>query len=107
LVITGDHDFIPVEIAEHIAQAVRGATLVTIRGLRAFRVPRVPRRRPPRDRRVLRPRAVDLEASLAVSRKAARAVGRLGDPRDHVRQRRHILDVQGPAACQRSTRERS
>jgi proline iminopeptidase len=30
LVITGDHDFIPVEIAGHIAQAIPHARLVTI-----------------------------------------------------------------------------
>ncbi len=31
LVIAGDHDFIPVEVAEHIAQALPNATLVTIK----------------------------------------------------------------------------
>lgn len=31
LVIAGDHDFIPVEVAEHIAQAIPSATLVTIK----------------------------------------------------------------------------
>jgi proline iminopeptidase len=31
LVIAGDHDFIPVEIAEHIARAIPGARLVTLR----------------------------------------------------------------------------
>ncbi|HEY3175176.1 MAG TPA: alpha/beta fold hydrolase [Candidatus Polarisedimenticolia bacterium] len=31
LVITGDHDFIPAEVAEHIARAIPNATLVTIR----------------------------------------------------------------------------
>jgi pimeloyl-ACP methyl ester carboxylesterase len=31
LVIAADHDFIPVEIAEHIAQALPSARLVTIR----------------------------------------------------------------------------
>ncbi len=31
LVITGDHDFIPVEVAEHIAHALPGAELVTIK----------------------------------------------------------------------------
>ncbi|WP_129647569.1 alpha/beta fold hydrolase [Peristeroidobacter agariperforans] len=31
LVITGDHDFIPVDIAEHIAQAVPNARLVTLK----------------------------------------------------------------------------
>jgi len=31
LVIAGDHDFIPVEIAEHIARAIPNATLVTIK----------------------------------------------------------------------------
>lgn len=31
LVITGDHDFIPIEIAEHIARAVPNARLVTIK----------------------------------------------------------------------------
>jgi proline iminopeptidase len=30
LVITGDHDFIPVEVAEHIARAIPNAKLVTI-----------------------------------------------------------------------------
>ena len=30
LVITGDHDFIPVDVAEHIAQAIPGAKLITI-----------------------------------------------------------------------------
>jgi len=30
LVIAGDHDFIPVEVAEHIAQALPNATLVTL-----------------------------------------------------------------------------
>lgn len=31
LVIAGDHDFIPVEVAEHIARAIPGAQMVTIR----------------------------------------------------------------------------
>jgi proline iminopeptidase len=31
LVITGDHDFIPIEVAEHIAHAIPDATLVTIK----------------------------------------------------------------------------
>ena len=31
LVIAGDHDFIPIEVAEHIAQAIPNATLVTIK----------------------------------------------------------------------------
>jgi proline iminopeptidase len=31
LVIAGDHDFIPVEVAEHIARAIPNATLVTIK----------------------------------------------------------------------------
>jgi proline iminopeptidase len=31
LVITGDHDFIPVEVAEHIAQAIPNAKLVTLK----------------------------------------------------------------------------
>lgn len=31
LVIAGDHDFIPVEIAEHIARAIPNATLVTVK----------------------------------------------------------------------------
>lgn len=31
LVITGDHDFIPVEVAEHIARAIPGTRLVTLR----------------------------------------------------------------------------
>jgi proline iminopeptidase len=31
LVITGDHDFIPVEVAQHIAQAIPNARLVTIK----------------------------------------------------------------------------
>jgi proline iminopeptidase len=31
LVITGDHDFIPVEVAEHIARAIPNAKLVTVR----------------------------------------------------------------------------
>lgn len=30
LIITGDHDFIPVQVAEHIARAIPGATFVTI-----------------------------------------------------------------------------
>lgn len=36
LVITGDHDFIPVEVAAHIAQAIPNATLVTIPGCGHF-----------------------------------------------------------------------
>jgi proline iminopeptidase len=36
LVITGDQDFIPVEIAEHIARSLPNATLVTIRGCGHF-----------------------------------------------------------------------
>jgi proline iminopeptidase len=31
LVITGDHDFIPVEIADHVAHALPNAKLVTIK----------------------------------------------------------------------------
>ena len=31
LVITGDHDFIPVEVGEHIARSVPDAELVTIK----------------------------------------------------------------------------
>ena len=31
LVITGDHDFIPVEISEHIAGAIPNARLVTLK----------------------------------------------------------------------------
>jgi proline iminopeptidase len=31
LVIAGDHDFIPAEIAEHVAQALPNATLVTLK----------------------------------------------------------------------------
>jgi proline iminopeptidase len=36
LVITGDQDFIPVDIAEHIARSIPNATLVTIRGCGHF-----------------------------------------------------------------------
>jgi proline iminopeptidase len=36
LVITGDHDFIPVEVAAHIARALPNATLVTIKGCGHF-----------------------------------------------------------------------
>ncbi|HVD90247.1 MAG TPA: alpha/beta hydrolase [Jatrophihabitantaceae bacterium] len=36
LVITGDQDFIPVEVAEHIARAIPNATLVTIKGCGHF-----------------------------------------------------------------------
>ena len=36
LVITGDQDFIPVEVAERIAQAIPNATLVTIKGCGHF-----------------------------------------------------------------------
>jgi proline iminopeptidase len=31
LVIAGDHDFIPVQLAEHIAKAIPGAELVTVK----------------------------------------------------------------------------
>ena len=36
LVIAGDQDFIPIEIAEHIAKAIPNATLVTIKGCGHF-----------------------------------------------------------------------
>ena len=36
LVLTGDHDFIPVEIAAHIAKAMPNATLVTLKGCGHF-----------------------------------------------------------------------
>jgi pimeloyl-ACP methyl ester carboxylesterase len=36
LVITGDQDFIPVEVAERIARAIPNATLVTIKGCGHF-----------------------------------------------------------------------
>ena len=36
LVITGEQDFIPVVSSEHIAQAIPGAKLVTIRGCGHF-----------------------------------------------------------------------
>jgi len=36
LVVSGDHDFIPGEIALHIAQAIRGARLITLRNCGHF-----------------------------------------------------------------------
>lgn len=36
LVIAGDHDFIPIEVAEHIAHAIPNATLVTIKNCGHF-----------------------------------------------------------------------
>jgi pimeloyl-ACP methyl ester carboxylesterase len=36
LVISGDHDFIPSEIALHIARAIPNARLVTLRGCGHF-----------------------------------------------------------------------
>ena len=41
LVITGDHDFFPFA-AEHIAQAIPGARLVTLKDCGHFPVPRMP-----------------------------------------------------------------
>ena len=31
LIIAGDHDFIPIEVVEHIARAIPGAQMVTLR----------------------------------------------------------------------------
>ena len=36
LVVAGEHDFIPVEVAEHIARSIPGAQLVTIKGCGHF-----------------------------------------------------------------------
>jgi hypothetical protein len=53
LVISGDHDFIPGEIAAHIARAIPSARLVTLGDCRHFAYLEMPWRGSPRDRRAL------------------------------------------------------
>ena len=66
LVISGDHDFIPGEIAAHIARAIPNAQAGHAQGLRALRLSRMPWRRSQRVRRLLSSHQVDATTTLVV-----------------------------------------